>query len=66
MPKLPLLRHQRERQSLSQEELAKAAGVSRATVTRLEKGYAAFPATARKVAQALGVRPADLMDPSQR
>jgi transcriptional regulator with XRE-family HTH domain len=62
MPKLPRLRWYRERQALSQEELAQAAGVSRVTITRLEGGEDAFPQTARKIAAALGVSPAELME----
>lgn len=63
MPKLPRLRWYRDRQALSQEELAKAAGVSRVTITRVEAGEDTYPQTARKIAAALNIAPADLMEP---
>jgi transcriptional regulator with XRE-family HTH domain len=62
MPRLPKLRWHRERQALSQEELARAAGVSRGTITRIEGGEDTHPQTARKIAAALGVSPAELME----
>ena len=62
MPKLPRLRWYRERQALSQEELARAAGVSRVTISRIEGGEDAFPQTARKLAAALSVAPVELME----
>ena len=62
--RLTELRRIRERQVLSQAELAKRAGVSRATIGSLESGRAgAQYSTIRKIAQALGVEPADLMEP---
>jgi len=49
---------------LSQAELAKRSGVSRATIVSIESGRAgAQYGTIRKSAQALGVEPADLMEP---
>lgn len=42
---------------LTQGELAKAAGVRRETVARLEGGYPARPSSIRKIAAALGLRP---------
>lgn len=65
MPKLPRLRQHRERAALSQQELAKAAGVSRVTVVRVENGEDTYPATARKLASALNVMPSDLMGPAE-
>ena len=62
MPKLPKTRQRRERLALSQAELAEKAGVSRVTITRVERGEDTFPATARKIAQALDVAPAELME----
>ncbi len=59
--KTPQLRATREAKVLTQEELAKKAGVSRITVSRLENGHDAYPATIRKLATALGVEPAQLV-----
>lgn len=42
---------------MTQGELAKAAGVRRETVYRLEAGYPARPSSIRKIADALGLRP---------
>ncbi len=51
----------REDQVLSQRELARMAGVTPATVWRLENGYKeARPQTIRKLARALGVEPKEL------
>jgi transcriptional regulator with XRE-family HTH domain len=56
------LRRLREQAALSQAELAQKAGLSRATVVSLESGRAgAQYATVRKIAQVLGVEPAELM-----
>jgi transcriptional regulator with XRE-family HTH domain len=52
----------REDQVLSQRELARMAGLSQGTVWRLENGFAeAYPSTIRKLADALGVEPRDLV-----
>lgn len=64
MPKLTRLRAVRERAALTQQELADKSGLNRSTVIRAESGQdVPFPRTVRKLAQALGVQPADLMDP---
>jgi len=64
--RLTELRRIRERQALSQAELAERSGVSRATIVSLESGRAgAQYGTIRKIAQALGVEPADLMEPER-
>lgn len=67
LPKLPALKRLRESQFLSQLDLAAKAGVSRATVVRLESGEveATFQ-TARKLAGALGVEPSDLTAEAQQ
>ncbi len=66
MPKLGRLRELRDRAMLSQEELARRAGVSRATVADLEAGKRrAHAATGRKLAKALGVSPGDLLGRSE-
>ncbi len=54
------LREIRERLALSQVDVAQRAHVSPATVTRLEAGHDAHPSTLRKLAEALGVTPAEL------
>jgi len=46
--------------ALSQEELAEKSGVARSTIIKLEAGHQAWPSTVRKLAVALGVKPADL------
>ena len=57
------LRGLRDRASLSQEELAERAGVSRATIAALELGKRKpHPKTRRKLAEALGVEPHELSD----
>ncbi len=62
MPKLGRLRELRDRAMLSQEELARQAGVSRATVADLETGKrGAQASTGRKLAEALGVPPGELV-----
>ena len=61
--KLTRLRAIRERKALTQDELADLAGVSRQTVVKIERGLEPRPPTIRKLARALGVEPADLMEP---
>jgi DNA-binding XRE family transcriptional regulator len=57
------LRELRDKASLSQEELAELAGVSRTTIAELELGKRTpHPKTRRKLAVALGVAPSELMD----
>ncbi len=59
---LPALRRLRREAGLSQRELGVMAGVSPGTVYRLENGLrGAYPTTLRKLAAALGVKPADLV-----
>jgi transcriptional regulator with XRE-family HTH domain len=58
---LPSLYAYRLERALSQAELAKRSGVGVNTILRLEQGYPARPSTVRKLAQTLGVEPADLM-----
>jgi transcriptional regulator with XRE-family HTH domain len=51
----------RERQALTQVELAERAGVSAAAILRIERGtHQARPSTIRKLARALGVKPVEL------
>lgn len=63
MVKLPRLRTIRERQALNQRELAKAADITPASLSRIEAGrQEPYMSTVRKLAAALGVKPSDLMD----
>ena len=57
---MPRLRDVRHRMALSQEELAEKSGVARSTIIKLEAGRDAWPSTVRKLATALGVKPAEL------
>ncbi len=62
VPKLPQLRRLRNEAALSQMELAERSGVSRATIADLEAGKrGSQPRTLRKLADALGVKPKDLL-----
>jgi predicted transcriptional regulator len=52
----------REDEVLSQRDLAKMAGLAQGTVWRLENGFSeAHPSTIRKLAEALGVEPRELV-----
>lgn len=62
MVKLPGLRRQRVLAALTQEELARKAGVQRPTVTRLECGSNATIGTIKKLCAALACTPADLIE----
>ena len=46
---------------LSQRELARRAGVSQTTVWLLERGGGVRPATLKRIADVLGVRPTELL-----
>ena len=48
-------------QGLSQRALAKHAGLSQTSVWKIERGGGANPATLKKLADVLGVRPMDLV-----
>lgn len=54
---MPHLRRVRLLRSYTQAELAKRAGISRATVIAIEAGRDAWPTTVRKLARALSVKP---------
>lgn len=58
------LRSERRRAALTQEELAKRAGVGVATIARIEGGDIEEPrvSTLRKLAEALGMEPRDLLE----
>ncbi len=56
------LRQARERRVMSQEDLARAADVTEATISRIENGHAQpRPSTIRKLAGALNVDPGWLL-----
>jgi DNA-binding XRE family transcriptional regulator len=61
-PMLPGLLRRRMRAALTQEQLAKQAGVERLTVSRIERGKSASMTTVRKLANALQCEPAELME----
>ena len=48
-------------EGLSQRELAQKANVSNQSVSKLERGGRVRPATLKKIADALGVKPMDLV-----
>jgi transcriptional regulator with XRE-family HTH domain len=55
------LRRLRREAALSQQELAERAGTTQETISRLEQGHHARGRTLRKLAEALGVEPKELM-----
>ena len=60
---LPGLRPARQRLGLTQRQLASRASMGQGTVTKLERmERGAYPKTLRKLAVALGVPPADLVE----
>ena len=60
---LPGLRTARQRLGLTQRQLASRAGIGQQTVCKLETlRRGAYPITLRKLAMALGVPPAKLID----
>ena len=58
---VPALGQLRVRRAWSQEMLAEYSGVARPTIARLEAGHTARFRTIHKLADALGVTPAELM-----
>ena len=62
---VPMLRTVREQKFLTRQELAERAGVSYHNIVRLELGGTARITTVRKLAQALGVEPAELVGQEQ-
>jgi transcriptional regulator with XRE-family HTH domain len=56
------LKEARQRAMISQEELSRMTGVGRATISNLEnEERSAQPRTVRRLAEALGVEPHDLL-----
>jgi transcriptional regulator with XRE-family HTH domain len=60
--KLARTKDWRESHGLTQRELAAEAGVGEVTVARIETGASVTPPTARKIAEALSVSVADLLE----
>lgn len=66
MPFGQKVRQLREERFLSMAELAEMAGISKNTLFRIETGgYSAIPRTVRKLAEALGVPPGELVTPDE-
>ena len=66
MPFGQKVRRLREERFLSMAELAEQAGISKNTLFRIETGnYSAIPRTVRKLAEALGVPPGELVTPDE-
>jgi transcriptional regulator with XRE-family HTH domain len=60
---LPGLRSTRQRQGLTQRQLASRAGTGQHTISKLERlERGAYPKSLQKLAAALGVSPADLVE----
>ena len=56
------LKEARQRAMISQEELSRTTGIGRATISNLEnEERTAQPRTVRRLAEALGVEPMDLL-----
>lgn len=63
---MPRLKEERELHGWSQKKLAEESGVSRDSISNYETGQRdAWPATAKKLADALGVEIADLREPAR-
>jgi transcriptional regulator with XRE-family HTH domain len=63
MAVLTQLRRLREEQALTQRELSERSGITQATIVHAERGGETRPTTVRKLADALGVEPRELMRP---
>jgi transcriptional regulator with XRE-family HTH domain len=62
MPRVPNLKRIRNEYPLTVRELGEKSGVSYDTITKVENGHReARPSTIRKLAEALGVEPRELM-----
>ena len=55
------VRELRQEHVLTLRELAEKSGVSKDTINRIEHGHGAYPSTIRKLAQAFGVEPRELV-----
>jgi transcriptional regulator with XRE-family HTH domain len=62
---MPTLREVRERQYLTQEELAAKAGITKSTVATIEKGtHRPRLRTVRQLAEVLGISPEEITWPA--
>jgi DNA-binding XRE family transcriptional regulator len=59
--RVPSLLYWRLQRGYAQPELARRAGTTRVTIGRLENGGETRPTMVRKLAEALGIEPGDLM-----
>lgn len=55
------LRIWRMRRAVTQKQLSDCSGVGTATISRIERGYEAHPATIGKLAKALHIDPTELI-----
>jgi len=63
MPRHYRLREVRERKFISQDDLSQTTGIAASTISRIESGLQAPRwVTIRKLAEALGVEPDELID----
>ena len=62
---IPRLRALRLARVLTQEDLSKRAGVSPTTISAVEQGGEGRIVTARKLAEALGIPPEELVKPAK-
>ena len=63
MAVLKRLRRLRLERAMTQRELCERSGVTQVTIVRAERGEDTRPSTLRKLAQALGVEPRELLGP---
>jgi DNA-binding XRE family transcriptional regulator len=56
------IRLERARHRWSQTDLAERSGISRPTISYIERGYVASPVTCRRLAQALGATLSEIFD----
>ena len=66
VPKLRRLRALRQRKMWSLADLAERSGVAENTISRIENGREARYSTARKLAEALGIEPYELVGDPDR
>ena len=55
------VKHMREKQELTQEQLSQALGIDRTRVIRLEQQQSMRTKTLEEIAEALNIKPSDIM-----